>query len=57
MLKAGAGKQLGIDEQVAMQMETAAAQAGIFQEAVSTLKATIGKPFFRAFCKNIAKCC
>lgn len=45
VLKAGAGKQLGIDEQVAMQMETAAAQAGIFQEAVTTLKATIGEPF------------
>lgn len=39
------GEALGIDEQVAMQMETAAAQAGIFQEAVTTLKATIGEPF------------
>ena len=53
VLKAGAGKQLGIDEQVAMQMETAAAQAGIFQEAVSTLKATIGKPFLEPFAKTL----
>ncbi len=45
VLKAGADKQLGIDEQVAMQMQTAAAQAGIFQEAIATLKATLGEPF------------
>lgn len=44
-LKVNAGKQLGIDEQVARQMETAAAQSGIFNESVNTLKATLGTPF------------
>ena len=53
VLKAGADKQLGIDEQVAMQMETAAAQAGIFSEAVNTLKATIGQPFLDPFAKTL----
>ena len=53
VLKAGANKQLGIDEQVAMQMETAAAQAGIFSEAVNTLKATIGQPFLDPLAKTL----
>ena len=53
ILQAGANKQLGIDEQVAMQMETAAAQAGIFNEAVNTLKATIGQPFLDPLAKTL----
>lgn len=44
-LKTNAYNQLGIDEQVARQMETAAAQIGIFEESMNTLKATLGKPF------------
>ncbi len=50
-LKAGANKQLGIDEQVARQMETAAAQMGILNEAIDTLKATVGKPFLEPIAK------
>lgn len=44
-LKASAEGKLGIDDQVAKQMETAAAQAGIFEESLNTLKATLGEPF------------
>lgn len=44
-LKTNAYNQLGIDEQVARQMETAAAQVGIFEESMNTLKSTLGKPF------------
>lgn len=52
-LKAGANKQLGIDEQVAKQMETAAAQMGILNEAIDTLKATVGKPFLEPIAKML----
>lgn len=52
-LKAGANKQLGIDEQVARQMETAAAQMGILNEAIDTLKATVGKPFLEPIAKML----
>ena len=51
VLKLGANKQLGIDEQVARQMETAAAQMGILNEAIDTLKATVGKPFLEPIAK------
>lgn len=44
-LKANAEGKLGIDDQVAKQMETAAAQAGVFEESLNTLKATLGEPF------------
>lgn len=53
VLQAGANRQLGIDEQVAMQMETAAAQMGILNEAVDTLKATVGKPFLEPVAKTL----
>ncbi len=53
VLKLGANKQLGIDEQVARQMETAAAQMGILNEAIDTLKATVGKPFLEPIAKML----
>ena len=40
-----------VDTQVAAQMETAAAQMGILNEAIDTLKATVGKPFLEPIAK------
>ncbi len=40
-----------VDTQVAAQMETASAQMGILNEAIDTLKATVGKPFLEPIAK------
>ncbi|MEY8321830.1 phage tail tape measure protein [Lachnospiraceae bacterium 46-61] len=47
-----AGAQ-NVDTQVAAQMETAAAQMGILNEAIDTLKATVGKPFLEPIAKML----
>lgn len=44
-IKEKADNQLGIQQQVDIQMDTFNAQKGIFEEAKNTLKATLGKPF------------
>ena len=44
-IKQGVNSANGIDTQVEMQMNTAAAQAGIMQEAINTIKTNLGKPF------------
>lgn len=44
-IKEKADNQLGIQQQVDIQMDTFKAQKGIFEEAKNTLKATLGKPF------------
>ena len=50
-IKARADTKLGVSEQVAAQMETASAQMGILNEAIDTLKATVGKPFLEPIAK------
>ena len=52
-IAARANTKLGVSEQVAAQMETAAAQMGILNEAIDTLKATVGKPFLEPIAKML----
>ena len=52
-IKARADTKLGVSEQVAAQMETASAQMGILNEAIDTLKATVGKPFLEPIAKTL----
>ncbi len=53
ILKATAEGKQGVDTQVAAQMETASAQMGILNEAIDTLKATVGKPFLEPIAKTL----
>lgn len=52
-IAARADTKLGVSEQVARQMETAVAQMGILNEAIDTLKATVGKPFLEPIAKML----
>lgn len=53
ILKATAEGKQGVDTQVEAQMETASAQMGILNEAIDTLKATVGKPFLKPIAKTL----